>query len=158
MNIFYLHANPVKAAMWHNDKHCVKMILETAQMLCTAHWENGSEAPYRKTHVNHPSSIWARSSEANYRWLCRLGLALCKEYTARYGRRHKTQDHMEWLIANIPNLPKTSFTQPPQAMPDQYKQRSAVKAYRAYYMGEKAHIANWKRNKPYWFKENLTEA
>ena len=37
MNIFYLNESPEIAAVEHNDKHCVKMILESAQMLCTAH-------------------------------------------------------------------------------------------------------------------------
>ena len=37
MNIFYLHENPEICAEYHCDKHVVKMILETAQMLSTAH-------------------------------------------------------------------------------------------------------------------------
>jgi hypothetical protein len=37
MNIFVLDTNPAKAAKYHNNKHCVKMILETAQLLSTAH-------------------------------------------------------------------------------------------------------------------------
>jgi hypothetical protein len=37
MNIFYLDKDPIKAAEYSCDKHVVKMILESAQMLCTAH-------------------------------------------------------------------------------------------------------------------------
>ena len=36
MNIFYVDRDPVKAAQMMCDKHIVKMILESAQMLCTA--------------------------------------------------------------------------------------------------------------------------
>jgi len=71
MNIFYLHHNPYKAATFFYDKHKVKMILECAQMLCTAHHvhDNGDNVPYKKAHLNHPSTIWARSSRSNYYWL-----------------------------------------------------------------------------------------
>ena len=37
MNLFYLHDNPKDCANMHVDKHCVKMILEYAQLLSTAH-------------------------------------------------------------------------------------------------------------------------
>lgn len=37
MNIFYLSHDPREAAAFHCDKHVVKMIVETAQMLSTAH-------------------------------------------------------------------------------------------------------------------------
>lgn len=37
MNIFYLHEDPKQCAEWMVDKHVVKMILETAQLLSTAH-------------------------------------------------------------------------------------------------------------------------
>lgn len=35
MNIFVLSEGPVEAARMQCDKHVVKMIVETAQMLCT---------------------------------------------------------------------------------------------------------------------------
>ena len=46
------------------------MILETAQLLCTAHHELGTsiEIPYKATHKNHPSAIWVRDSAENYMW------------------------------------------------------------------------------------------
>ena len=37
MNIFYLDKEVVPCAQMHLDKHCVKMILEYAQLLSTAH-------------------------------------------------------------------------------------------------------------------------
>ena len=68
MNIFYLDENHETCAQYHCDKHVIKMILETAQLLCCVHWVSGVEAPYKKTHVNHPSSVWARESLTNYKW------------------------------------------------------------------------------------------
>ena len=109
MNIFYLDNDPKVCAQYHVDKHVVKMILETAQLLSTTHWMSGSEGPYRQTHKNHPSAVWARSNKSNYIWLCELGMELCKEYTHRYGKTHKTQQHLEWLSNNIPNIPPGRF-------------------------------------------------
>jgi len=77
MNIFFLHKNPKLCARYHLDKHVVKMILETAQMLYSVHWYKELELPldaYKKAHINHPCSIWARTSVDNYIWLCKLGL------------------------------------------------------------------------------------
>jgi len=152
MNIFILDENPDTAARQHCDKHVVKMILETAQMLCTAHWESGGVAPYKSTHKNHPCTIWARESVDNYKWLCDLGVSLCDEYTLRYGRVHKTQAIIEWLVDNVPNIPDVPMTPFAQAMPDEYKSKDAVQAYRSYYLGEKHNIAVWKNTQPpRWF-------
>ena len=63
MNIFFLHEDTEKCARLHNDKHVVKMILETAQLLCTTAHELGFEdVPYKAVHRNHPCSIWARTN------------------------------------------------------------------------------------------------
>ena len=106
MNIFILDTNPRKCAEYHNDKHVVKMILETAQLLCGVHWITQStyEIPYKLSHKNHPCSIWARECIENYNWLCELGIELCEEYTYRYGKRHKSQDIIEWCIAHPPKI------------------------------------------------------
>ena len=80
MNIFYLDSDIELNAKYHNDKHVVKMILESAQLLCGVHWYLGRSAPYKFSHKNHPCSIWTRSSINNYNYLCKLGKALCKEY------------------------------------------------------------------------------
>lgn len=145
MNIFYLDKNPKICAKYHNDKHVVKMILETAQLLSSAHWMTGSEAPYKKTHVNHPCAIWTRQSIDNYNWLCELGLYLSIEYTSRYNKTHKTSSVIWWLTENKPNLPDIGFTEPPQAMPDPYKvPNNPVQAYRNYYLGEKLSFSTWK--------------
>ena len=143
MNIFYLHAIASKAAEYHCDKHVVKMILETAQLLYSAHWtlnpEGLHENPYRKTHANHPCAIWVRESLSNYRWLADLGYWLCQEYRFRYGNKtHATEWRIDWLRTNPPaGLVDIGATPPRQAMPDDYKDADAVIAYRAYYVENK---------------------
>jgi len=153
MNIFVLDKDPKTCAVYHNDKHVVKMILETAQLLCGVHWVEGGEAPYKLSHKNHPSAIWTRECIENYIWLCDLGLELCAEYTYRYGKRHKSQDIIEWCLLNAPNLPtKGDITPFALAMPDECKVGDAVASYRVYYMVEKRGFANWKnREVPQWF-------
>ena len=96
MNIFVLHSDPIKAAQMMCDKHIVKMILESNQMLSTVARKHGYNAPYRSTHGNHPCTLWAGESNANWYWLIRHSRALCEEYTARYGRTHKSQAVPEW--------------------------------------------------------------
>jgi hypothetical protein len=153
MNIFFLDWDVKKCAQYHNDKHVVKMILETAQLLCGSHWATGSEAPYKLSHKNHPCSIWVREDLNNYLWLCELGLELCKEYTYRYGKRHKSQEIIEWCICNKPNISDVRFTEPPKAMPDHYKVNDPIQSYRNYYLGDKKDFCVWRgRNTPNWYK------
>jgi hypothetical protein len=159
MNIFILDYDVKKCAQYHCDKHVVKMILETAQLLCGVHHvsESRYEIPYKLSHKNHPCSIWARKSLSNYLYLCELGLELCKEYTFRYNKRHKSQDVIEWCLIHKPNIPDIGFTEPAKAMPDEYKVESVVESYRNYYLGAKSEIAVWKnREKPFWFNEKFT--
>jgi hypothetical protein len=148
MNIFFLSFNPRIAAEHHCDKHVVKMILETAQLLYSAFPivpANG----YKKTHVNHPCAIWTRESLDNYMWLCALGLALCDEYTFRYNKVHKTQSHLHWLVVNPPELPAIGITEIRQAMPIEYKRPNPIEAYRAYYIGAKTRLLTYsKRSAP----------
>ena len=157
MNIFVLDWDVKKCAQYHNDKHVVKMILETAQLLCGVHHMTHQvthQVPYKLSHKNHPCSIWARESLTNYLWLCELGLELSKEYTYRYGKRHKSQDVIEWCIVNKPQIPDKGFTEPAKAMPEQYKVKSVVESYRNYYNGEKVSFSKWKNRKiPNWFNQ-----
>jgi hypothetical protein len=140
MNIFVLHKNPKVAARYCCDKHVVKMILESAQMLCAAHPEG--TAPYKRTHYNHPCTVWTRTSLGNYKWLLKHAFALCKEYTHRYGKVHKTEAVINFCSTNYPQFDRTRRTPFPQAMPDEYKvQGDAVSAYRDYYLHEKSHFA-----------------
>jgi hypothetical protein len=117
------------------------MIIESAQMLYCAHWvvspESVPATGYKKAHVNHPCTIWVRESYENYMWLCALGWWLCREYTHRYAKIHKTQAHIEWLIENPPNIPHRGITQFRLAMPDIYKQEDPIEAYRLFYRESK---------------------
>jgi hypothetical protein len=119
----------------------------------------GQEAPYKLTHKNHPSCIWARSSLSNYRWLVKLAKELCREYTKRYKKTHKTEEKIDWLMKNEPSIPDMGFIEPPQAMPEQYYREDSVEAYRGYYIGEKVSFAKWKNSEiPYWFvKREINE-
>ena len=154
MNIFVLDWDHRKCAMYHNDKHVVKMILETAQLLCGVHRVIGNDAPYKLSHQNHPCAKWAREDVHNYRWLCELGIALSREYQHRYGKTHKSLDVIMWCLDNQPHIPNNGLTIPPAAMPDQYKvPGNIIQSYRNYYMGEKTSFAKWKKRKtPSWYK------
>lgn len=158
MNIFVLDRNPKLAAQMQCDKHVVKMILETAQMLCTVAHANGFNAPYRATHKNHPCTLWASKSKQNWDWLIEHGIALCCEYTKRYGKIHKSQQHIEWCRSLPIGLPAIGLTPFAQAMPQQYKHSCPVVAYRAYYHGEKASFAKWKTKKPKWWGQQVNES
>jgi hypothetical protein len=153
MNIFILDNDVKKCAQYHVDKHVLKMVVETSQLLCGVHWVLGNEAPYKLSHKNHPCAIWARESLSNYVYLCELGFELCNEYTYRYGKRHKSLDVILWCIINRPNIPDKGFTEPAKAMPDEYKVDDVVQSYRNYYMGAKSGFAVWKmRDIPHWYK------
>ena len=159
MNIFVLSGDPTEAAVAQINKHVVKMPLETAQMLCAAYPDG--VAPYKKTHYNHPSTVWARTCIENFNWLVEHGIALCQEYTHRYDRRHKCQDVIEWCRDNPPNLfslgGKTAFAvaisddQQCKSIPN-FDNLSVVDKYRLYYLYDKAYMASWKnRNPPSWW-------
>ena len=158
MNIFYLHPDPVVCAIQHCDKHVVKMILEYAQLLSTAHhWVDGNPSVdcYKATHKNHPSAVWARENRSNYQWLWQLLDNLLQEYTLRYGKTHKTESSGVFLaLKTLPcDLPGGKFTDPPQCMPDYCKADDAVIAYRNYYIREKSYMARWKNtDSPLWYK------
>lgn len=139
MNIFILSECPKEAARLQINKHVVKMILETAQLLCTTvHLVSEIETPYKPTHKNHPCSIWARESKENFLWLVEHGLELCDEYTRRYGKVHKSKAVIEWCFENLPsNMEVLGLTKFAQAMPEHLKADNAVTAYRNYYKAEK---------------------
>jgi hypothetical protein len=146
MNIFYLDHDPYKAASYFYDKHKVKMILESAQMLCTAHHVYGdpNDVPYRQAHLNHPSTIWARESRPNYFWLYEHMIALGQEYTKRYGKIHMTIDKCRYALSFCPDgITSETFTEPPQCMPDEYKvEGDSISAYWNYYEQEKHLVRN----------------
>ena len=155
MNIFYLDKCPDKAARLQYNKHVVKMILESAQMLCTAHHCFGSvwqkeNVPYKQAHLNHPSTVWTRRSKATYMWLYRHMISLGDEYTKRYGKKHLSINKCAEFLATPPrHIQGEEFVQPPQAMPDKYKDPCSIQAYWNYYIGEKHIVANLKTEKLY---------
>lgn len=164
MNVFYLSEQPRQCAQYHNNKHCIKMIVEYSQLLSTAHRildgdeYADSQGLYKATHKNHPSAKWVRESNANYRWLQSLLVELHAEYTYRYGKVHASQRILAALMVVPNNIPNGPFTQPPQAMPDYCKRVDSVEAYRLYYIQEKNHLASWKkRNIPKWYEERAYE-
>jgi hypothetical protein len=154
MNIFFVDSNPNTAATMLADQHICKMQIESAQMCCTAHWETGSEAPYKKAHKNHPSTIWTRNSINHYRWLVEHRLEICKEFEKRYGKKHKTEEVLLWCKNNEPNILDKGFTEPPQCMPVQYMKKDTIEAYRTFYKKEKVEEKglSWKKlnNAPNW--------
>jgi hypothetical protein len=176
MNIFYIETDPYKAAQSMVDKHVVKMILESAQLLSTAHRlldgteyvgqsQTGRKARrwrlpdfredilYSATHLNHPSAVWCRASNNNYTWLYCHFVGLLNEYTYRYGKTHKCADpRFRQLLQTLPeNIVVGHFTPVTPAMPDEYKVASAVESYRNYYKQGKAHLHKYtKRSPPAW--------
>ncbi len=153
MNIFVLDIDPYKAAQYHHDRHVLKMILESAQLLSSAwHVLNpGRTDIYKPTHLNHPCAKWVRDCSLNYDYLGSLAYGLCLEYTHRYGKIHKTQAIIELLRKWPPNITITEPQGFVQVMPDQYQRSNAVDAYRAYYRAEKVATAKWtNRDRPLW--------
>ena len=124
MNIFYLDKDPFKAAKVQYNKHVVKMILESAQMLCTAHhciMGEDADVPYKPAHRNHPSTIWARQSGENYTCLYRHMMELGKEYEKRYSKKHLSIIKCEDPLSILPGgILETGLTEMPQCMPDEY--------------------------------------
>jgi len=157
MNIFYLHESPHTAARLQYNKHVVKMILESAQMLCTAHHHyaekheiNADYIPYKKAHYNHPSTIWCRENSHQYYWLYAHMMALGQEYKDRYGKIHLSITKCKEPLRLAPyEMPTCDFEQPPQCMPDEYKDKCSIQAYWNYYIGDKSKIANLKKEKLY---------
>ena len=154
MNVFVLDRDPTIAAQSQCDKHVVKMPLETAQLLCTTHHVLGNHdsSLYKPTHANHPCTIWARASRANYLWLFKHFEALNDEYFFRYYKNHLSWRKLRDILCEPPSgLHGDELTPFAQAMPDEYKHADAVEAYRAYYINDKAPLLKYtKRVKPNW--------
>lgn len=160
MNIFVFHKCPVRSAICQPDKMLVKMVLETAQMLCTAHRELDGDTNaeqlglYQTVHVNHPCTKWARECSSNYSWLYKHFLALGNEYTNRYDKVHSSISNLASVLREYPKniVRSTKTTEHAQAMPIIYKHSDPRVAYRRYCIAEK-HYAKWQRGrqKPIWW-------
>ena len=178
MNMFYLDSDPVKCAEYHYDTHVRKMILESAQLLSTAHrvldgiegvkldklgrkrqiWTLESELDdhlYKTTHYNHPVAKWLRESVANYEFLFDLYIALGEEYEYRFDKRHKSSSLALWLSTPPSNLQDIGFT-PPAIATDDWNRipNSPIKSYRRYYATTKYSLCEYtKRKEPSWLIE-----
>lgn len=143
MNIFVLDNDIETSAKFHTNSHVIKQSLEQCQILCTTINLLGGTSPYRTTHPNHPCTIWARQSIENYNLLCKMTIALCKEYTFRYGKTHACEKVAEYCFNNAPKLDSKGITPFALAMPDEYKNESAVDSYEIYYISDKRHLFGW---------------
>mgnify|MGYP003629817687 FL=1 len=164
MNIFITDPCPIKSAQEQCDKHVVKMILESAQMLSTAWRVFDSEAAenagmYKQAYLNHPCTVWAREAQENYIWLYSHFDALCTEYTERYKKSHASSRLLAALFWT-PFSPEKQidFKKQPErfalAMPDEYKTENVYDSYRNYLVNEKSYFAKWDKNpsrKPTWW-------
>ena len=163
MNIFILDHDISLSAQYHCDRHVVKMVLESAQLLCGAHIAHGVEVPYKMSagHMKHPCALWARETKDNYFYLWELGRQLCEEYTYRYGKVHASQkviDNLPWPD-HIPDGKMTPFARAfnRSMQPDKLNRIlntvDTVTAYRLYYVLDKAHFCKWTgRPTPLWFE------
>jgi hypothetical protein len=179
MNIFILDNDPVIAAQEQCDKHVVKMIVESAQMLSTVHrmldgvmerrpsksgsmlqyWKLNDQREnilYKACHFNHPSTVWTRESKANYQWHYKHFIALCDEYTYRYGKVHSTDTKLRIALQQIPtNIPEKHMTPFKLAMGSnpECMLEDAVESYRRFYeTKQKRFTMIWtKRPVPKWF-------
>ena len=181
MNIFYLDTDPVKSAELHCDKHVVKMIIEYAQLMSTAHrvldgeeyvdrtannrrikrWrlsdQHMENVLYKASHINHPSNIWIRSSDSHYQFVYDMFVALCNEYTHRYGKTHLTEEKLKDILQHLPNnIASADFVDPPQAMPDDVKTHDAIDAYQNYYRVYKKDFAKWTARETPGFMKNIS--
>jgi len=165
MNIFVTDPSPTKSAQVLPDKHIVKMPLETCQMLsivASDKWGHGfgslpklDGTPYKTdkgAFRNHPCTVWAQD---NWTWLIVHGLALCFEYTLRYGKIHSCQSTIEHAVKIFPpqDTDPTHFV---FAGPDQWKHDKSITIFDAYkqYIASKPWVCdNYLRlpdRKPEW--------
>lgn len=181
MNLFILDKDPVLAAQLQCDKHVVKMIVESAQMLSTAHrmldgelkrapsksgktmskhWtlpDDREDVLYKAVHMAHPCTVWTTLSNSNYEWHWIHFAALCDEYTYRYGKVHATDILLREKLKALPqNIPTGPITQQPLAMksnPECMYQNDPVRSYREFYQTKQARfkMAWTKREVPEWF-------
>jgi len=179
VNVFVLSTDPRQAAEMHCDQHVVKMVVESAQMLCTAHrvldgrpvllnspkgrkikayvlpdWRQ--DRLYKATHVGHPSTVWTSESRQNYEWHYELFTALCDQYTLRYGRRHLSDTKLRHVLRQSPfNIESRGLTEFRLAIsrPECVVPGDAVQSYRLFYRTkqERFELTWTKVRKPHWF-------
>lgn len=179
MNIFRVHDDPVIAAQSLCDKHIIKMIVESAQMLSTVHRmldgqletrlsatgrkmkyynHHMDDVLYRAVHHNHPSTVWTRESKANYEWHYEHFVALCDEYQYRYNKTHATdiklRSALEITPSNIPDIGETRFKLAMGSNPECQFPEDPVKSYRLFYQTKQDRFKMVWTNRPIpeWFE------
>lgn len=138
MNIFYTDHDPVQAAQSLPDKHVVKMPVEAVQMLVSACLRHGIQpnvitlagTVHRGGYAKHPSTLWAGENYSNAYWTWQWGIALCAEYTKRYGKTHFAEGQLRQLIKFLYQIPNGHLSAPALAMPDECKTTDPVESYR----------------------------
>lgn len=186
MNIFVLDEEPTIAAVMHCDKHCNKMIVEHTQMMSAAYYstidiyskkesykkqeevsrifkgwprknKQGLDWPYSITHVNHPCTIWTRSSIENFNWVLSCTEALCQQFELRWKHEHSIKNIVKWMKANPPKLPSGGLTSFAKAVPDCLKALDPVEGYRRCYALKTLTMkVEWQfTEKPNWWSDSF---
>lgn len=180
MNIFILDPCPIKSAQLQCDKHVVKMVLESAQMLSTAHrvldgsltripsksgktmvkaWtlpDARENMLYKAVHVGHPCTVWTMESLANYAWHYEHFSALATEFEYRFEKKHKSWVDLEDALALPPknincNRGLTPFRLAMGAAPECINEADPVGSYRSFYQTKQD------RFKMTWSKRDIPE-
>ena len=162
MNIFFLDRTPYKAALALCDKHVPKMLLESCQMLSTAVQANAEKEfddLYKPAYLNHPMTIWVGLTRQNFIWALENAVYINHQYEQRFNKEHKSFRIIETIYDNkYANkikkvMHKDYISEPPQCMPDEYKDKDYITAYRKYYQGAKAYFAKWEKGvfAPEWW-------
>jgi len=158
MNIFFLDRDPYKAALALCDKHVPKMLLESAQMLSTAVQANAKKKfddLYKPAYPKHPMTIWVGFNRDCFRWALENAVYINHQYEQRFNKGHKSFRVIETIYNNnyIDDISNGFFKEPPQCMPDEYKDKDYITAYRKYYQGAKAYFAKWEKGvfAPEWW-------
>ena len=142
MNVFILDEDPTISASMLCNKHVLKMLVESCQILCNCF--DIDKVPYKRTHYNHPCCVWARQYKDNYLWVLNHAKALCVEYSKRYNKIHKCESVLDCLPDSRLKYGSSDFI---QAVPDKYKKVGAVDAYQEYYVNDKLHFCKWMSEK-----------
>jgi hypothetical protein len=143
------------AARMHCDKHVIKMIVESCQILSTVAREKYKvDIGYKSGWNHHPCVKWAAETDMNFAWLFILARQLCKEYTYRYNKTHKCESLLNEFEPLVKTLQYDDFIEPYLAMPDDCKVPDKVESYRNYYLVHKSHLLYYTRREiPFWIKE-----
>jgi len=156
MNIFILHLQAVIAAIMYCDKHVPKMCVELLQQMGSAVIRHGATpeqmpltkkgTPLKGGYHRHPCTVWCGDSRANFEWASRHAIALCEEYTRRFGKTHFCEKGIRHLAEMSHMIPEGGLTPFALAMPDEYRDDDPVVAYRRYYHSKQ--FAKWEKGTP----------